>query len=85
MEGFIKERPVQVMIDGGAGTNFISEHCLKRLQNSVAEEHKHLLVPTHTGQTLTVRLADGSTHVCGNSLKISLHISTYKQTNAAVK
>ena len=31
---------------------------------------------------LTVRLDNGSTPVCGSSLKITIHISTYKQTSA---
>ncbi|KAG7669555.1 hypothetical protein KSW81_007707 [Nannochloris sp. 'desiccata'] len=70
MEGSVSTLPVKVMIDGGAGATFITGKCAKRLN----------LHPRTRAGSITVRLANGSTYQCRETVTVPLRISTYRQS-----
>ena len=70
LDATVNGSPVQVMIDGGAGANFISKRCVERLK-----------LPVVSGEeSITVRLANGTRLPCEEVAVVPVRIGTYKET-----
>jgi hypothetical protein len=69
VKGYINRYPAVVMVDGGSTGNFIDSAYAKK-----HELHSHKL-----GTAKSVRLADGSTHICRSYVTVNLSMGNLKQ------